>query len=447
MCPVVVACSLKSITGRIAHPDIITGASSAATVLQVAWGFLLAQYLETDKVVFGETWSLRNRLPSIGATVGPFLSVLPVPFHACGSPHDMLRSQSDFLKKAREHLLIHPRAVRKLLNRTEGQTLYPAIFNFIADQTIETPIDDQIPWTRTEDSFDPVVEHPIAVNITLSQDDALQFELFAQAQIIDQSHLELLTQQFDAIVRVILDFPDTSQEAIVSHCPMRLLSLTVAGPSPAVDRALTGQPTDWVDHYAGLHPHWPAARAFNHVEEDASASEEWTYSDLYRAYRRVATFIGHIGSSRHTIAVCMDRRLEAYAIILGIWHSGNVYLPIAEDLPGERKSFLIHDGAATLLFTTASLAASFPDTAKICLIICVDEPNYLKVCITRQLYYLSFRCTNDYSKRSLRYPRILVHQSQNRYHTRGTLHTCYTRPDRRDYPKACLSVAEIFVRS
>ena len=37
------------------------GAASVASLLRVVWGCVLLEYLETDKVVFGETWSARSK--------------------------------------------------------------------------------------------------------------------------------------------------------------------------------------------------------------------------------------------------------------------------------------------------------------------------------------------------------------------------------------------------
>ena len=50
----------------ISHKDLQAqatsiGAASVASLLRVVWGCVLLEYLETDKVVFGETWSARSK--------------------------------------------------------------------------------------------------------------------------------------------------------------------------------------------------------------------------------------------------------------------------------------------------------------------------------------------------------------------------------------------------
>jgi len=74
---------------------------------------------------------------------------------------------------------------------------------------------------------------------------------------------------------------------------------------------------------------------------DECESATWSFVELRSAYNQVAAFISHSGYFKRMIAVCLDRRIEAYAIILGILASGNIYLPIDEDLPPDRKLFLL----------------------------------------------------------------------------------------------------------
>lgn len=112
---------------------ISIGASSVASVLRVAFGCILLEYLETDNVVFAETWSARTEFLSLAEVVGPLITVLPVPFRAQGSAREMLTRQSEFQRESRAHRSIHSRVIRKLLGRPETQVLYPAVFNFLPE--------------------------------------------------------------------------------------------------------------------------------------------------------------------------------------------------------------------------------------------------------------------------------------------------------------------------
>ncbi|UZJ54082.1 hypothetical protein CBS101457_003402 [Exobasidium rhododendri] len=57
----------------------------------------------------------------------------------------------------------------------------------------------------------------------------------------------------------------------------------------------------------------------------------------------------------------MDRTLEAFAAILAIFQSGHTYLPIAEDLPDERKRNLVADSNAKATFASVGLTSPFEE--------------------------------------------------------------------------------------
>ena len=355
------------------------GASSVASILRVAWGFILLQYLETDSIVFAETWSSRTEASILADIVGPLITVLPVPFRALGSTREVTIAQSKFQREAGFHRSIHPQFIRKLLRRSENQVLYPAVFNFLPNLIRQSPDDNISIWTKVDDLVGFTVEHPVALTVAQAADGVLMLEVSANERIMSTAHLTLLAQQVDAFVISMLKFPDMPLEELTAHLPESLLSIASVSPSDAVSRAWTQDPTFWVDHYATVRPDWPAVQVAHSLADNGNLeSTVWTYADLRSAYNRVAALISRTAGGAQMIAVCLDRGLEAYAVILGILRSGGTYLPIDEDLPGERKSFLLQDSTAAMLFTTKLLAASFPSIPPRCRIFYVDDNEYLE---------------------------------------------------------------------
>ncbi|CAD6589977.1 MAG: hypothetical protein ASARMPRED_004341 [Alectoria sarmentosa] len=353
------------------------GASSVASVLRVAWGCVLLEYLETDGVVFAETWSNRIDEFSLADVVGPLLTVLPVPFHALGSAREALISQSNFQRESRAHRSIHSRVIRKLLGRSENQVLYPAIFNFLPDFREDRRNDCFSLWSRNDNLVGFTVEHPLALNVAQAANGLLEMEISASQNVMSSAHLAIIALQVEAFVETMLRFPDMPLIQLSSYFPKDLLSMTSVSFSEEVRLAWKQNPTDWVDHYAAVYPHWPAAQVVTSLGYECE-SESWSFAELRSAYNRVAAFISHSGHIKRMIAVCLDHRLEAYAIILGILASGNVYLPIDEELPGDRKSFLLQDSTAAMLFTTKSLARTFSSTPSESRVVYVDDSTYIE---------------------------------------------------------------------
>ena len=351
------------------------GATSAASILRLAWGCILLMYLETESTVFAETWSDRVEDRLLEDIVGPLTSVLPVPFRATGSARETLMAQSHIQKDSRAHRSIHGRTVRKLLQRPEHQSVYPALFNFLPEASKDTPKELLPAWRQLENLIALTVEHPLALNVTPTASGSVELELIASSHVISGAHLAILAQQVSAVVEAILRDPDVPLERLPNHLPQHLISKTSVVFSEEVQVASKQDPLTWVDHYAKTQPSWPAAMFFSAIDE--TRSECWNYAELKSAYRRVESLIRGHGFRHEMIAVCLDRRLEAYAAVLGILASGNTYLPIDEDLPNERKSFLIQDSQAVMLFTISTLASTFTYTET--RLVLVDDDSYTDV--------------------------------------------------------------------
>lgn len=352
------------------------GASSVASILRVAWGTILLMYLETDKVVFAETWSNRVDDSMLADVVGPLLIVLPVPFRASGSARETLAAQSHFHRKATTHRSIHSRVIRKLLGSPENESLYPAVFNFFPDFSDDRQNGYYSLWDKVDSIVGFSVEHPVALNVIQTSNGVLELEISARQDVMANDHLAILALQVEASVEMIIKSPDIPLTQLSKYFPAALISKTSVSFSEEVRLAWTQSPTDWVDHYAAVHPNWPAAQVVNSFSDKDFQSETWNFAELRSAYRRVAAFIDHSGHVNRMIAVCLDRRIEAYAVILGIMASGNTYLPIDEDLPQERKLYLLRDSTAAMLFTTKSFAPDFSNTFPKSCTIYVDDKKY-----------------------------------------------------------------------
>ena len=353
------------------------GASSVASVFRIAWGCILLDYLEADALVFGETSSDRISFPALQDAVGPFINVVPVPFKAQGSVREMLLAQSRFLVESRAHQSIHPRLVRKILCRSPDDELYPALFNFVPEMIELSTGKNTTQWKRMDDLTKLTVEHPVALNVMQTRNGTLQLEIVASDKFMSPGHALILAQQVEAMVDTMIRWPDLPARDIASRLPMALLSRSSVVSSRSVALAHYQDPTYWVDHFAAKHPAWPAAQVVNSLKAPEATSEVWTYENLYDASNRVAAFILAKCHRNEMIAVCLDSRLEAFALVLGILKSGNIYLPIDQSLPKERKAFLLKDSAAVMLFTTSLLAVEFSEIPSGSRLVLVDQNNYM----------------------------------------------------------------------
>ncbi|KAL8751114.1 MAG: hypothetical protein Q9184_006175 [Pyrenodesmia sp. 2 TL-2023] len=260
-----------------------------------------------------------------------------------------------------------------MLGRSEGEALYPAIFNFVPESTEHLSSGHSLLWRKIEDIVELSVEHAIAFNAVIANDNTVRFELTALKRCMDMEHLHLLASQINGLLKIILDNPDGQCTQFTTHMPPNLLSVVSSEEQPSRNLAKMQSPTHWVDHHAALHPTSIAAEVVNSLDETQVTSSKWSYEQLQTAYQVVASVINESGYRNRMIAVCLDRRLELYAAVLGIMSTGNIYLPLADDLPEGRKLFLLQDSNAAMLLTTRSLATTFSPT---CNTLFVEDVDY-----------------------------------------------------------------------
>lgn len=351
------------------------GVSSIASIIRAAWGCVSLAYFNAPAAVLAETLSDRVLHASLENCVGPLLSVVPVPFHPQGTARLLLEEQQRLSVQSWKYRHIHAREVRKMLKRARGEPLYPAVFNFhVANQEDESPKSNI--WTQMEDPIGLHVEHPMAVNVFQHDDGSLVVEASADSAIISIEQLSIFVRQIDAYVTNMIAHPDMPITQLVEHFPEELLGVSKQVVSPEVINAVNLSPTYWLEQYARTNPDWTAVEAATDISEDGIVKEGMSFAALNAASNQVAAFIASHGYKNRMIAICAGRNLASYPASLGIYKSGNAYLPIDEGLPNDRKAFLVEDGDAPIVFTESSFLATFSDVPKSCKVICTDDPAF-----------------------------------------------------------------------
>lgn len=140
-------------------------------VLQAAWWIVSAAYLETDRVVFGETLSLRLEDHELQHAIAPLITTKPVAVHVkdTATPRVLIQELAGLTKLASLHRSIGFQHIRKILQRPINQPLFPSIFVIYFEEDSSVPLDltEKI-WSSPHDVSSVGVEHPIAINIYVS---------------------------------------------------------------------------------------------------------------------------------------------------------------------------------------------------------------------------------------------------------------------------------------
>lgn len=351
------------------------GVASMASVLRAAWGVVLLVYLGDTATVFAETLSDRVLDADMAEVIGPFISIVPVPFHAKGTVRELFDKQNRTYERSWTHRHVHPREIRMALKRAPGQSVYPAVFTFHPSSDGGSSSRTAI-WEQREDELGLNVEHSFALNASEETDGTLTLVVSCLSTIMGSTHLRLFGRHIDAVVSAMLAHPDEPVREISRFLPTDLLSISSPDPSPAVRDSVLWSPACWLEANAKTHPDWPAVEVATSITDEGVVKESMSYAKLNSEANRVAAYLASRGYQKRLIAVCGSPSLLLYPITLGIFKSGNAYMPIDEGLPEDRKSVMIEDGNCPIVFTESSLHHTFTNIPQTCETICFDDQSF-----------------------------------------------------------------------
>ncbi|PQE11447.1 nonribosomal siderophore peptide synthase protein [Rutstroemia sp. NJR-2017a WRK4] len=327
--------------------------SSATSILRAAWGCMVSEFLETDhKIVMGEVLSERLLDSKLDDVIGPLVSLVPVPISTSGTVKDILLKHDSINMGAFQHRHANPGMLRKLIKRPKQKSLYPAVFVF-HPHTPDSRDENDL-WIDVEDFLGLNVEHDLTLNVEQQVDGGLLLEVSVEASVLDIYGVEILAKQLSALITTMISYPNSTVSELTNYFPRDLISVTAARVLQADTVVSDDNPLCWFEHWARVSPDWPAVEIAESVSRDSSTTHTWTYSKLDEEASRVAAFIHSHGIHGRMIGMCLGRSLASFAVTLGIFKSGNAYLPIDQDLPKERKAFLLRDSDSAIFFTDES---------------------------------------------------------------------------------------------
>ncbi|KUI54199.1 Nonribosomal peptide synthetase 2 [Cytospora mali] len=337
------------------------------TLLQSAFGCVLASYLEIKAIVFGQTVSQRLLHPDLAHVVGPAIATLPLAVRADAHSAEelwveMARDSSN-LFRVTHHL--HPVDIKRLLNEGTGSGDAPFAAVFVyhpassGDDDGAGAVAEQPVFREVEQALSLNVEHPLAFNVFEGEE---MMELTGDSRRISQAQLELMLDQIIDQARVMKQYPQLPLGQLQNRLDRRLVSL-----SGEVEEITTGagfDPTESVAQHASQHPDWIAAEEVltsddADDDDDAIATKTITYSQLDKLTNAIASQLASHEVGLHqddVVALYLGRDIKSLAATLAIFRAGYIYLPVDEDLPLARKQLLIRDAAAKLVITTEELA-------------------------------------------------------------------------------------------
>uniref|UniRef100_UPI0038998E4D non-ribosomal peptide synthase/polyketide synthase n=1 Tax=Saccharothrix syringae TaxID=103733 RepID=UPI0038998E4D len=324
------------------------------TVVQGAWGLLLARYSGNPDVVFGTTVAGRPAdLAGVESMVGVFINTVPTRITV-----DRDRDQLSWLRELQAEQAEARRFEHVPLSRLRGWSDVPgggALFDSIL--VFENyPFDDDAMAAHGLRLHDVHAHEPTnyALTAVVSPGRELLVELDHDPALFDTATVERLARHLRALLEGVLVDP--------SRPPAEL---------PMLDEAerrqvLVDFNPDGRDYPVATLPRLFAEQAVRTPGAVAvcCGEERLTYAELDARANRLAHLLRDRGAGpERYVALRLPRSVDLVVAVLGVLKSGAAYLPLDPSYPPERIAAMVDDARPVVTLDALPDLTGRPDTA------------------------------------------------------------------------------------
>ncbi|MFE9577560.1 non-ribosomal peptide synthase/polyketide synthase [Nocardia sp. NPDC006044] len=329
--------------------------TTLSTVVQGAWGVLLAAATGSHDVIAGATVSGRPpAIAGVNSMVGLFINTVPVRVRF--DPRRGLAELLTDLQARQTALLDHHHVGLSDIHQAVGvNVLFDTLIAFESYPIDHTGIGEATGTGGLAISAarpNAPTHYPLTVIANTAPTLTLQLEYHPAA--FDRSTVEAMTGRLVRILRQVVADPDV---------PVRSIDLLGAGEREVVLRR-------WNSGAASIEPGRTLVGLFETQvarTPDAvaliGAGTEVSYGELdARAERLARVLISRGVGPDRIVAVALPRSVELIVAFSAVLKAGGAYLPIDPAYPSDRLAFILADAAPVVVLTDRATASILPGT-------------------------------------------------------------------------------------
>ena len=312
------------------------------TLVQGAWGLLLARYSGQRDVVFGMTVSGRpDDLPGVESMVGMFINTVPTraTVHDGQSAVTWLRELQAAQAESQRFGFVSLAQIQAASEIRGGTTLFDSavVFeNYPFDETSTAQAGLRVCEVRAVDT----TNFPLTLRAHL--DDRLHIEICYDPRLFDETTIDGIAGRLRLLIAGLAADPQrpvTRIPLLTEAERVRMLAAPAAeGPKRLITELFEQQVARTPDAVA--------------VSHDGT---HLTYTELNtRANRLAHKLIERGAGPERFVALLMPRSLEMVVAILAVLKSGAAYLPIDPDYPADRIAAMLADANPIATLTEVS---------------------------------------------------------------------------------------------
>jgi len=325
------------------------------TLVQGAWGLLLARYSGEEDVVFGITVSGRPpELEGVEGMVGNFINTLPVRARAAAGTTvaEFLRGLQETASEMRQFEYSPLVQVQGWSDVPRGRPFFDSFVSFqnfpigSSESDAEHGLSVRDGWGVEEANY------PLVIAAEPGADELAVDATYLRSRF-ERPAVERLLEHLG----VVLDAFAAAPEARLGD--IRILSPGEESAALAAGRGAAAEyPRDVTVHalIAERAKAWPDAVA------SVRGAERLTYRELDGRAERLARVLRGMGVGPEVpVGLFLDRSNELAVSILAVLKAGGFYVPLDPAYPPERLAFLVADSGAPVLLTRSGLAGGLPE--------------------------------------------------------------------------------------
>jgi amino acid adenylation domain-containing protein/non-ribosomal peptide synthase protein (TIGR01720 family) len=344
------------------------------TLMQGAWGALLARLTGRQDVVFGITVSGRPpELAGVESMVGLFINTLPLRLQF--QPDEPVAQVLARLQDEQSSLIAHQHLGLSDIQRLSGfASLFDTLFvfeNYPVDPHARQPSYAGVQVARAGGSGGDTTHYPLSIAVVPGAQ--LQLRVGYRPDLFERTVVEQIVQRLQRMLEAIA--ADVSQpighiEILAPEERQQILvgwNDTIAPvPQTTLPALFEAQVTQTPD-------------AIALVFEDTSL----TYGELNARANQLAHHLiaQGVGPERF-VALALPRSLELVVGLLAIVKAGAAYLPLDVDYPRDRLAFMLQDAAPICMISDAATAQLLPSGVPTLLLDATDVGQAITACST-----------------------------------------------------------------
>ncbi|WP_242454798.1 amino acid adenylation domain-containing protein [Bailinhaonella thermotolerans] len=318
------------------------------TLVQAAWGLLLAHLTGRGDVVFGATVSGRPpELPGVENMIGLFINTLPVRLRL--DPAETLGDLLTRLQREQAELMPHHHLALAEIHKVAGTGLLFDTMILLENYPLDpADLSAEAGGLRlTGVDGDDSTHYPLTLYAVPGE--RLLLRLDHRPDVFPQAEAERILDRLTGLLGALLDRPQT----------------LVGRLDPLAGEERRRVLDDW-NATARAVPETTLPRLFEARAArtpDATAlvfrDETMTYGELNARANRLARHLRTLGAGpERVVALALPRSLDLVVAMYAVVKSGAAYLPIDPDHPRERVEAMLDDARPVAVITPEWLAAT-----------------------------------------------------------------------------------------